>query len=462
MPTPLHRAARLLALVALTLPAVACIRRMPDAQPGDIPALRAQLEARPNDPELLTRLGIAQYKAGAFEESVATLAAVLESGEADGAAYLYTGLANEELENWAAARDAYARYIDTGRLDPVTDQLRGRLQLIVRRELQEQARQALAQEAQLSTQPPAVRSVAVFPFRLVSDNEELEPLQVALADMMITDLGMSGALTVLERTQIQSLLDEMALSDAGYTDAGNGNRAGRLLRAEHVVQGALTTLGDDAIRFDADVLNTRSGNAAGDITNEETIEQLFDLEKAVVFSVIDILGVELTPAEREAINQNRAESLLAFLAYGAGLQAMDRGDFDAATQLFNQSLQLDPGFQPAQTMGAQADQMTDASVSTTGDVAELAAAGGGAISAPPAAPPVQGPGVDLTTTLVSTDQAVNPTPTAGTIDLGTATTTTNGAPKQDREPVQESQGSEGVTKTNSAKIVIQIQRPGTE
>ena len=455
MRTPLTRAVRLAGLVVVALAATGCIRRMPDADPGDIPALRAQLESQPGDPDLLTLLGIAQYKSGAFEEAITTLAPVLEAGEASGAAFLYTGLSNEELENWAAARAAYSRYIETGRLDPLKDQLRGRLALIVRRELQDQARLALAQESQLSTQPPAVRSVAVFPFRLVSDNDELAPLQVALADMMITDLGMSGALTVLERTQIQSLLDEMALSEAGYTDAASGNRAGRMLRAEHVVQGALTTLGDEAIRFDADVLNTQSGSAAGDITNEETIEGLFDLEKAVVFSVIDILGVELTPAEREAINQNRAENLLAFLAYGSGLQAMDRGDFDAASQLFNQSISLDPGFEPAQTMGGQADQMSDASLTSTGDVSNLAALGGGTVSAPPELP-IQ----DMATTLASTEQAVNPTPTAGTIDLGNTATANNETQK--RDPVQESQGSEGVTKTQSAKIVIQINRPGTE
>jgi tetratricopeptide (TPR) repeat protein len=435
---------------------------MPDADPGDIPALRAQLEARPNDAGLLTRLGIAQYKAGAFQEAITTLTPVMDADEPSGAAFLYVGLSNEELANWGGARAAYTRYLDTGRQDAVAEQLRGRLQLIVRRELQEQARLALAQEAQLSNQPPAVRSVAVFPFQLVSDNAELEPLQVALADMMITDLGMSGALTVLERTQIQSLLDEMALSEAGYTDPASGNRAGRMLRAEHVVQGALTTLGAEQIRFDADVLNTQSGNAAGDITNEQTIEQLFDLEKAVVFSVIDILGVELTAAEREAINQNRAENLLAFLAYGAGLQAMDRGDYAAAAGFFNQSVQLDPGFQPAQALGSQAGEMSEAAGTTTDQVSDLAVAGAGAITAPPELP-IQGLVTDLGATLATTDQAVNPTPTTGTIDLGaTASAEQQTQQTQQREPVLESQGSEGVTNTQSAKIIIQIRRPGTE
>lgn len=456
---PLLRAARLTAVAVGSLTSAGCLHRLPDAGPGDIPALRAQLESRPGDPSTSTRLGIALYKNAQYQDAVAVLAPAVQAGESTGAASLYLGLANEELGNWDAARAAYEGYLDAGRYEPVKDQLRGRLALIGRRELQEQARAALAQEAQLSAQAPTVRSVAVFPFRLVSDNEELQPLQVALADMMITDLELSGGLTVLERTQVQSLIDEMALADAGYVDAANGTRAGHLLRAEHVVQGALTTLGSEQIRFDADVLNTQRGSSAGNVTNEQRIATLFDMEKAVVFQVLGILGVELTPAEREQINQNRSENLLAFLAYGRGLEAMDRGDYASATQFFNQSIQLDPGFQPARDLGGQAGQMDDAAGSSTGDVANAAAASG-TLSAPPDAPP-PGRGSDVGSTLASVDQNVNPTPTASTIDLGSPASGGGDPQTQQRDPVQESQGSDGVSKTSSAKVVIQIKRPGT-
>ena len=455
---PLSRAFRLVFAAVLPLLAGACIHRLPDAAPGDIPALRAQLTAEPNNTTVGTKLGIALYKDGQHKEAVAVLAPVVQAGEPTGAANLYLGLANEELQNWDAARDAYTSYISAGRFNPVKDQLRGRLALIVRRQIQDQAKTALAQEAQLSAQPPTVRSVAVFPFRLVSDNAELEPLEVALADMMITDLQLSGGLTVLERTQVQSLLDEMALSDAGYVDQGSGTRAGHLLRAEHVVQGALTTLGTEQIRFDADVLETQRGSSAGNITNEQQIATLFDMEKVVVFQVLDILGVELTPAEREQINQNRAENLLSFLAYGRGLQSMDRGDYASATQFFDQAIRLDPGFQPARDLGGQAGQMGDAATTSTTDVA-ASAAGSGTIGAPPDAP---APGVaDVGNTLANVDNGVNPSPTAGTIDVGSTGGSGNGQQTQQRDPVQESQGSDGVTKNSSAKIVIQIKRPGT-
>ena len=449
-------------LLAVLLPTIAggCARRIPDVDPAELPALRAALQTRPDDADLRTRVGIALFKAGQHQDAVATLGPAVQAGDAPAAAYLYLGLANEELQNWGAARQAYTSYIESERTDPLLDQVRGRLQLVVRREVQEQARQTVAQEAQLSQQPPAVRSVAVFPFRLTTANEELEPLQVALADMMITDLGLSGGLTVLERTQIQSLLDEMALTEAGYAEASNGTRAGRMLRAEHVVQGALTPLGAD-LRFDASVVNTQRGSAAGNMGQQQAIDALFDLEKAIVFEVLTILGVELTPAEREAINNNRAENLLAFLAYGRGLQAMDRGDFAAAAGFFNQAIQLDPGFEPARAQGQQAEQLSGVAGTTTTDFAETFAGGGGPITAPPDLPL---PPADVSQTLSNVDQGVNPTPTASTIDLGSAGAPDSGPAQQNqnRDPVQESSGSDDVTKTSTAKVMIQIRRPGTE
>ncbi|MEE8147597.1 MAG: tetratricopeptide repeat protein, partial [Longimicrobiales bacterium] len=299
----------------LVLPSLlgGCARQGLDADPSQIPSLQEQLSQNPGDLTAQTRLGIAFYKDGRFEQARTTLANAVEAGAESGAAYLYLGLSNESLEDWAGAREAYTTYLDVGNWGPLKDDLEDRLLLIVRNELQAAAQAALAQEAELVAEPPEPRTVAVFPFRLISDNEGLLPLQVALADMMITDLAISNALTVLERTQIQSLLDEMALSEAGYADPATGARAGRLLRSEHVVQGVLTTLGQENIRFDTEVMNTVQGRSAGSLSDQDQLEAIFDMEKGLVFQILDVLGAVLTPAEREAINENRAESILAFL-----------------------------------------------------------------------------------------------------------------------------------------------------
>ncbi|RMH16574.1 MAG: hypothetical protein D6701_08715 [Gemmatimonadetes bacterium] len=436
--------------VALLL--TACATALPELGPADVPRLQSAVAEAPDDFDLQTQLGIALYRSDRFEEARDVLTAVVESGEAGGAAYLFLGLANESLEDWTAARQAYSAYLDAGRWDPLKEQIRDRLLLIARNELRAQARQALAQESELTTQPPTPRTVAVFPFRLVSDDESLEPLQVALADMMITDLSISNAVTVLERTQIQSLLDEMALSEAGYTEAATGARAGRLLRAEHVVQGALTTLGDETLRFDADVLNTERASSAGRISDEDRLEALFDMEKEVVFRVLEVLGAELTPAERQAINENRAENLLAFLAYGQGLQALDRGDYQAAQQFFDQAVQLDPGFGAAGQARFEAEGLGDAAGQSPDDLANNATGETGGVTGVP--------GTDRYNTdlLRQTAGDVNPSPSGDLLDQGT---TGDGARKQtdERDPQQEAGNGEGPTSTRS-RLPIRIRRPG--
>ncbi len=210
-----HNTRHLSLLLILPLLLGGCARQGLDADPSEIPSLQEQVSQNPGDLTAQTRLGIAFYKDGRFERSRTTLANAIEAGAESGAAYLYLGLSNESLEDWAGARDAYTAYLDVGNWGPLKDDLQDRLLLIVRNELQSAAQAALAQEAELATEAPEPRTVAVFPFRLVSDDDALLPLQVALADMMITDLAISNALTVLERTQIQSLLDEMALSESG-------------------------------------------------------------------------------------------------------------------------------------------------------------------------------------------------------------------------------------------------------
>lgn len=443
-------------VVILVAISAACSGGIREPTPADIPALEESVSQDPDNVTTRTQLGIAYYKADRFDDAMSELTTAVEAGSLEAGTFLYLGLTNEALEDWGAARSAYTQYLDVGTWDPLRDELERRLVMIVRNELKDEARDAVAQEAQLSTQPPLARSVAVFPFRLVSENEDLLPLQVAMADMMITDLSISNALTVLERTQIQSLLDEMAMTEAGYTDPSSGARAGRMLQAEHVVQGALTTLGDDNLRFDADVLNTERSSSAGSLSAQDELVGLFDMEKEIVFQVIDVLGAQLTPAEREAINNNRSENLLAFLAYGRGLVALDDGDFDGAQQFFQQAADLDPDFGMADAKVTEAVDLSDATSRTTDDVAASGSAElAGGVTGVPDATAVGNTGDVLS----RTSQDVNPSPAVAVVDQGT--TEENGQTKQaeNRDATQEASRSETTTQAK-ATITIKIPRPG--
>lgn len=478
-------------VVAAGIGLSACATGIPNVEPVDVPRLEQAVAASPGDTDLQVQLGVARFKAGDTEQARTTLAAAIQAGNESGPAYLYLGMAQEELEDWTAARESYNQYLDVGASAPAREEVRKRLTLIGRNLLRAQAQQALAQEQEITaTGQIAPQSVAVLPLGFNSDRDDLEPLIYALSDMMITDFKLSNALTVLERAQIQVLLDEMALTSAGYSDSGTGARAGRLLRAEHVFQGVLTTLGENDLQTDADILNVPSTSSAGQLTASAVLENLFDMEKEIVIRTIrEVLGVELTPAEEQAILDNRMSNVLAFLAYGRGLRQLDLGNYEAAQAEFETMMALEPGgYQGAEAAMAEASALIDAASTSTADLGGLAGTTGemGGFFGPPPASVTEdlsslgigdrspvGAGStedsDATTTvalgtLTGVTEAVDPTRTNATIDQGSAGQSRNPTPGQSqptsRDPAQEALGQETVPGTAQALIRIIIRRPG--
>ena len=445
----------LLLRASLSIPAcvlVGCAHAIPEVDPADIPRLEIQIAADPDDTNLQVQLGMAQFEAGDFQSSLATLQAAVDAGADSGPALLYLGMVQEELRDWSAARAAYTQYLTVGTSGALREEVRRRLTLIGRNVLRAQAAEALAREAEIAATDAATpRSVAVFPFGFNSSRADLEPLIYALADMMITDFSVSNALVVLERVQIQTLLDEMALTTAGYAESTTGARAGRLLRAEHVVQGVLTTLGEDELQTEADVLDVPGSRSAGRIITEQAaLEGLFDMEKQIVIRTIrEVLGIPLTPAEEQAILENRVDNVLAFVSYGRGLRELDRGNYEAAQAEFQQAVQLSPGGYPAAEAAlTRAGDLMEVSAFTTGDVARLAAATGeirGGALGPP-----RGFRLPTASALLNAAEGVDPTPTAGTLELL----------RTQRDPVQEARGQEIVPGSAEAQIRLVIQRPG--
>ena len=74
-------------------------------------------------------------------------------------------------------------------------------------------------------------------------------------------------------------------------------------------------------------------------------------------------------------------SVLALLAYGDGLGAMDRGDYATAAASFGRAIEIDPGFQAARARSQEASSLQQAS-GTSGT--EIAAAAASELTAAPA------------------------------------------------------------------------------
>lgn len=450
---------RLLALpllCALALPAPAQqapdktldkLERAKTANPGSVAALRA--------------LGIAYYKRQRYADAQTVLDAARRLDPKDGVSALYAGLAAEALNDYTAAKNAYNSYLQVGKTRSVRNDIRARLVALSRAELHAAAKSAIANEARIAQQAGDPRAVAVLPMTFSGTDQTLAPLSRGMSDLLISDLARSPELQLLERDRIQAMVDEISLSQSGRTDAATSLRAGKLVRASRVVQGAITQTGTRNLTVNAAVVSVVTSQQQGrDVQSSDVLDQIFTIEKNIALGLFNELGVRLSAADRAAIEQRPTRSLQAFLAYSNGLVAEDEGRYGDAARFYEQARSIDPGFgaalQKAQSARSaqQGQQVTAAKVESglknTAEGATVSAAERG----------VAATNTGIGSTLASAVGDINPSAanTVNTSTGGTTGQTPTQAPPTTRDPAAEKTGTDQPA-TKTGQVTIVIRRP---
>jgi len=423
---------------------------------GGVARLERARAARPNDAAVARSLGIAYYKAGRFADARAQLDQATRLDPRDGTAALYLGLTAEKQSDIPAAKAAYQNYVRYGRTSRVRRQLEARLAALTRQELTVAAKSAVAREQQLSTQQGSARTVAVMPLRFTGTDTTLQPLERGMAELITIDLSRSHLLTVVERARIQALLDEIQLQQSGQTDASTNVRAGKIIQAGRIVNGQIVQTGP-RLRVDAAIVNTQTSNVAGGAASENTLEQFFAIQKAIVLQLFDSLGITLTTAERNAIEQRPTRSLQAFLAYSRGLKLEDQGKYDEASRSFGDAVRLDPSFGQARQKSSENSAaalgvaMTAATVegSLTGTVEGSITTKSVAGDAPSST------GGSSESSAANTANNLNPSLAAGATTVAGSTGATANATPQ-RDPLAAATGNEGSPKNATVTIIVRI------
>ncbi|HET7040494.1 MAG TPA: CsgG/HfaB family protein, partial [Gemmatimonadales bacterium] len=334
--------------------------------PDDVPALEAQAQQRPTDGVLLTRLGVAYYGQHNWARARDALKAAVALDASNYRGLVYLGLTYEELGALDSARASYTQARLRARGNRQRAELDDRLTLLTHKEIQQAARTALAQESTLSQTPPEPNTIAVFPFRYLGTDSTMLPLERGIAQLVVADLGKVHSLKLLEREEVQALVDEMRLAESGRVDPATGARSGRLLRAKNVVQGSIQQPTAADVQLDANAINSTDASVSATGSAGGAMDKILDAQKQIVFQLLDKLGVVVTPAERTALEERATRNLQAFLLYSRGLAAQDGGDFNGAANLFGQAARMDPGFRDAGARAAASQSMSAAS-GTSGD-----------------------------------------------------------------------------------------------
>jgi len=316
----------------------------------DYPAAIRLLEAAESENssgwKIKRDLGIAYYQDRQYLRAIPKLVQAQKLRRNDGRTLLYIGLCLERAGKFVEAISVYRLYARLSRLDPLKKEMQARIREIQLRELQRQVRQNLAAIDRLPPGDP--NTVAILYFRNLSQSNEMAPLLKGLADILTTDLGKVKRLRLVERIKLQVLLDEIKLAASEKFDQLQAPQTGKLLGASQLISGGITRLSETQLQINAGVVTTNTGTMRGDGAQAVgQVSELLNLEKVLVFDLIQDLGITLTDAESEAIKPLPTKNILAFIAYSKGLDFEDRGLYEQAREQYAQAIKLDPSFAEA-------------------------------------------------------------------------------------------------------------------
>jgi TolB-like protein len=209
-------------------------------------------------------------------------------------------------------------------------------------------------------------SVAVLYFQN-QGNPELEPLKVGLTQMLTTDLVGAGGVKVVERTQLQAVMDELNLGHSAVVDEDTSAKLGQLLGAEYLVLGSYFSLAG-TLRVDARLVRVETGEVVHATGGNGAVADFLEIERKVAASFRDRIGQlvpSLVPAPVPTLRALPAlpagtpaatlQPLDAALKFSDGLLALDQHELPRARASFQAALAADPRLDAAKAQLASLD-----------------------------------------------------------------------------------------------------------
>ena len=186
---------------------------------------------------------------------------------------------------------------------------------------------------------PAVKSIAVLPFKPLTADSRDESLGLGMAETLIMRLSKLRQITVrpLSAVSRYSSLQQDAVA------------AGRELKAQAVLDGTMQKLGD-RIRVTVRLIDTNDGRLIWSEQFNEKAADIFKVQDSISERVAQDLAVRMTEDERQRLRKHSTESAEAFEHYIRGRAYLNQANADSgfkALESFSQAVALDPNYASA-------------------------------------------------------------------------------------------------------------------
>jgi TolB-like protein len=198
--------------------------------------------------------------------------------------------------------------------------------------------------------PDTRPGIAVMPFdnggSYGQDKENFDALEKGIAGMLISELSQNPAARVVERENIQKLLDEQNLGASGRVDPQTAAKVGKLVGARYVVLGTFVDFYGD-FRIDARLVNVETSEIVRAETDRMQRDHLYDLIKAVAAQLLKDANLPPLPKQASDERSGRQVPTEALTYYSRALLYQDRGERDKAVDMYQRAIAVFPDYTEA-------------------------------------------------------------------------------------------------------------------
>ena len=197
---------------------------------------------------------------------------------------------------------------------------------------------ALRDAAQNESVPPPQNSVAVLPFKNLSNDIENEYFCEGLAEELLNSLSRIKTLKVAARTSAFSFKDK----EIHITEIA------RILQVRTILEGSVRRA-NGHLRITVRLINAENGYSIWSESFDRLVKDIFDIQDEIALAVADSLKVKLFSIERDAVLKRHTADPEAWLSYMKGQYYRWRAMspmFAHSLRHFQRSVEIDPTFAP--------------------------------------------------------------------------------------------------------------------
>jgi len=182
--------------------------------------------------------------------------------------------------------------------------------------------------------------IAVTAFKNLTGDKKYAWLEIGIADSIALKLRNVPDYIVIDRTNVDKIVNEINLGQSGLIDDKTAKQAGKALNADLLVVGNFQIYGKQ-VRISAKIVEVESHKVMRQVESTGSMMNIFALQDDIALKIINQSNIAITLDVKNKITQQYTQDVSAYEYYSKGNQYYYKTMYDEAIDMFNKAIKID-------------------------------------------------------------------------------------------------------------------------